>query len=286
MSGLSLLAIFTFWVFRLWHITFVLYSKRKSSITAPAPLTTKRIFKQARLTPTKSVLVMYCHGCADVRWTWIRLFTLSKIWKIREEEDWIFDTQKLADREKVIGKKSQSGPIALLSFILFLQTNVYCPRRDIAQKAKFRGATVVARAYIKESTYSWDIQSVCQKNSLFTWTGAAVACEQQTHFRSSLLSLRKIAIFRRERSDDRKCVCGSQARAAGNRWVMMTFLLFTLASKRWLGWRKTGNPRRDRLGWFCDTYCGDILRYSFALRVISDILWSSCFESYGPKDTR
>ena len=31
-----------------------------------------------------------------------------------------------------------------------------------------------------------------------------LACEQQTHFRSSLLSLRKI-----ERSDDRKCVCCS-----------------------------------------------------------------------------
>ena len=28
-----------------------------------------------------------------------------------------------------------------------------------------------------------------------------------------------------------------------------------------------------------------ILRYSFTLRVTSDILWSSCFESYGPKDT-
>ena len=38
-----------------------------------------------------------------------------------------------------------------------------------------------------------------------------LACEAQTHFRSSLLSLRKIAIFRRERSDDRKCVCASQA---------------------------------------------------------------------------
>ena len=43
------------------------------------------------------------------------------------------------------------------------------------------------------------------------FTGYPVACEQQTHFRSSLLSLRKIAIFRRERSDDRKCVCCSQA---------------------------------------------------------------------------
>ena len=37
---------------------------------------------------------------------------------------------------------------------------------------------------------------------------------------------------------------------------------------------------------FCDIYCTVILRYSFALRVISDILRSSCFESYGPKDTR
>ena len=57
MCGLSLLAIFTFWVFTLWHITLVLYSKRKSSITAPAPLTTKLISKQASLNATKSILV-------------------------------------------------------------------------------------------------------------------------------------------------------------------------------------------------------------------------------------
>ena len=39
-----------------------------------------------------------------------------------------------------------------------------------------------------------------------------IACEQQTYFRSSLLSLRKIAtLIWRERSDDRKCVCCSQA---------------------------------------------------------------------------
>ena len=59
MCGLSLLAIFTFWVFTLWHIAFVLYSKRKSSITAPALLTTKVISKQARINATKSVLVDY-----------------------------------------------------------------------------------------------------------------------------------------------------------------------------------------------------------------------------------
>ena len=40
--------------------------------------------------------------------------------------------------------------------------------------------------------------------------GMTVACEQQTHFRSSLLSLQKI--FSEERIDDRKCVCCSQAR--------------------------------------------------------------------------
>ena len=31
----------------------------------------------------------------------------------------------------------------------------YCPRRDFAQQAKSRGGTLVTRAYIKESTYSW-----------------------------------------------------------------------------------------------------------------------------------
>ena len=106
----------------------------------------------------------------------------------------------------------------------------YCPRRDFAQKAKSRGGTLVTRAYIKESTYSWNIQSVCQKKSRFAWT------------------------WGREESvgnDDVSIVC--------------------VASTKWLGsWRKDRKYRRDR----------------FALRVISDILWSSCFESYGPKDTR
>ena len=35
----------------------------------------------------------------------------------------------------------------------------YCPRRDFDQKAKSRGGTLATRAYIKESTYSWNIQS-------------------------------------------------------------------------------------------------------------------------------
>ena len=45
--------------------------------------------------------------------------------------------------------------------------NYYCPRRDFAQKAKSREGSLVTRAYIKESTYSWNIQSVCQKKSRF-----------------------------------------------------------------------------------------------------------------------
>ena len=59
---------------------------------------------------------------------------------------------------------------------------------------------------------------------LFIFSLTLVACEPQTYFRLSLRSLRKITpayptgksisvnvIFRRERSDDRKYVCGSQA---------------------------------------------------------------------------
>ena len=37
-----------------------------------------------------------------------------------------------------------------------------CPCRDFVQKAKSRGGTLVTRAYIKESTYSWNIQSYSQ----------------------------------------------------------------------------------------------------------------------------
>ena len=57
-AKMSLFAIFTFWVFILWHTRLVLHSKRKSSITAAAPLTTKLISQQARLNATKSVLVL------------------------------------------------------------------------------------------------------------------------------------------------------------------------------------------------------------------------------------
>ena len=44
-------------------------------------------------------------------------------------------------------------------------------------------------------------------------------------------------------------------RSGRNRRVMMTFPLFAPSSKKWLGWRKTENALRGRLGyWFCDTY--------------------------------
>ena len=41
----------------------------------------------------------------------------------------------------------------------FLYQGLCCPRRDFAQKAKSRGGTLVTRAYIRESTYSWNILS-------------------------------------------------------------------------------------------------------------------------------
>ena len=42
--------------------TLILYSKRKSSITAPAPLTTKLIFKQARFTLLRAFLFFLKYG--------------------------------------------------------------------------------------------------------------------------------------------------------------------------------------------------------------------------------
>ena len=66
--------------------------------------------------------------------------------------------------------------------------------------------------------------------------------------------------------------------ASQNICVMMTFLLFTHASKRWLGWRKTEIPRSDRLGWFCDNNNNNnnIVRLYFdtLLRYMSSVTFS------------
>ena len=61
----------------------------------------------------------------------------------------------------------------------------------------------------------------------------ALACEQQTHFRSSPLSLRKVAIFQRERSDDRKYVYCSQA--TGARTLSTFNFIFSLLKSLLLG---------------------------------------------------
>jgi len=44
--------------------------------------------------------------------------------------------------------------LALYSSHSFSPFSDHCPRSDFAQKAKSRGGTLVARAYVKESTYS------------------------------------------------------------------------------------------------------------------------------------
>ena len=49
------------------------------------------------------------------------------------------------------------------------------------------------------------VEGIVAKNVRGATINGTLACEPQTYFRSSLLSLRK------ERSDDRKYVCGSQA---------------------------------------------------------------------------
>ena len=150
-----------------------------------------------------------------------------------------------------------------------------CPCRDFAQKAKSRGGTPVTRAYIKESTYSWNIQSVYSK----------IACVASVSNRVIARKLERPSFLdepREERLLRRLTRKNLDLLEQGPRGIgrMMTFLLFAPASTKWLGWRKNRKSRRDRLGRFCDIYCAVILRYSFALRVISDILWSSCFERH------
>ena len=59
----------------------------------------------------------------------------------------------------------------------------------------------------------------------------------------------------------------------------------TLGTRLWRSERKRKSSRDRLIGRFCDIYCTVILQYSFALHAISNILWSSCYVSYGPKDT-
>ena len=42
----------------------------------------------------------------------------------------------------------------IYAYFTFYLVLYFCPSRDFAQKAKFRGGTLVTRVYIKESTYS------------------------------------------------------------------------------------------------------------------------------------
>ena len=44
--------------------------------------------------------------------------------------------------------------------------------------------------------------------------------------------------------------------------------------------------KRIKIVYIQEPRVGAAWKWSFVLRVIGDILWTSCFESYGPKNTR
>ena len=101
--------------------------------------------------------------------------------------------------------------------------NVHFPEVGWGTTLSYPQCPLARTVYIQESTYSWNVRSlidVSQRSAV-----------NQKKFRFAWTGARR------------------------NRWVMMTFQLCTLASKKWLGWRKRENALRDRLGcWFCDTY--------------------------------
>ena len=85
-------------------------------------------------------------------------------------------------------------------------------------------------------------------------------------------------------------ICSNRGReeSAGNDDVSIVYAReYEIVRMTWPDDVKTENSEGTAYqGRFCHIYCTVILRYSLALRVISDILWSSYFERYGPKDTR
>ena len=90
-------------------------------------------------------------------------------------------------------KKSRSGFVTRLGFRVHISLGMH-KEYENASLCSFR-------------PHSWSLPNAGQMELRdLRLVSLALACEQQTHFRSSLL--------RRQRSDDRKCVCCSQATLA------------------------------------------------------------------------
>ena len=92
-----------------------------------------------------------------------------------------------------------------------------------------------------------------------------LACEQQTHFRSSLLSLR-------ERSDDRKCVCCSQARQNGSGFLCGVVVASSAAGNLlqwpWGVWAR--EEEKKNLWWSCHLCSSPFSPHSLTLSLKQD----------------
>ena len=67
---------------------------------------------------------------------------------------------------------SETKSVTPIFFFIF-GVSTLLPPQGFRPEAKSRGGTLVARAYIKDSTYSTNMQSVYRKKSRFARTGAA-----------------------------------------------------------------------------------------------------------------
>ena len=79
-------------------------------------------------------------------------------------------------QRKFLKKRHEKKNMGSNAFVLFLPrisskgASIYCPSRDLAQKAKSQGSTLV-------NTYSWNNYTVnIPEKSWFAWTGTAWNC--------------------------------------------------------------------------------------------------------------
>ena len=134
--------------------------------------------------------------------------------------------------------RSSFVELKIFCFELLEIDSTTCSKTQNEQRKSIKGKSLTVN-YYKTGTLQLqgnNVQSAKDKfraamdgavKPIVTWTMKAkmlsatamllLACEAQTHFRSSLLSLRAS-----ERSDDRKCVCASQA-----------MLLWTTTNHKW-----------------------------------------------------
>ena len=102
----------------------------------------------------------------------------QNVWHLRICNCWTVEIVHYVELSALNSGRYQDSSFALKNYsasssIGGMEKAILLPPHGFRPEVKSRGGTLVARAYIKDSTYSSNMQSVYEKKSRFARTGAA-----------------------------------------------------------------------------------------------------------------